>query len=210
MPTETGLRETLRWTTQDVHDRLHENPSFLALMDGTLSLADYAALMQRLYGFYAAVDVAIRKALPASAWCGFDYAPRAPLLSDDVASLHPDLALAPARDIRCTAVAGIVRPDTVLGVLYVVEGAMLGGARLDRAAARILPTSSPRGRMFWAWCRSEGKQRWPRFLALMQAHPLSPSDQTRLAQNAQATFLALEGWLEPLNVKTCEPEEALS
>lgn len=123
MPTETGLRETLRWTTQDVHDRLHENPSFLALMDGTLSLADYAALMQRLYGFYAAVDVAIRKALPASAWCGFDYAPRAPLLSDDVASLHPDLALAPARDIRCTAVAGIVRPDTVLGVLYVVEGA---------------------------------------------------------------------------------------
>ena len=44
----------------------------------------------------------------------------------------------------------------------------------------------------------------------MQAHPLSPTDQTRLAQNAQATFLALEGWLEPLNVKTCEPEEALS
>ena len=25
-----------------------------------------------------------------------------------------------------------------------------------------------------------------------------------------ATFLALEGWLEPLNVKTCEPDEALS
>lgn len=194
--TSTTLRDALRSQTDDAHQQLHRHPTFVALFDGSIDLAHYTALMQRFHGYYAALDVAVSRALDVSV-AHFTYPPRGGLLGRDLLDLgmsHAEVHASP----RCEAFINMVTPASVGGVLYVIEGATLGAAQIDRAAQKILSSETTKGRSFWAWSRANGKARWSAINELLSAldeagHPHAP-----MIEGANDTFQALADWLAPL------------
>lgn len=88
---------------------------------------------------------------------------------------------------------------TIGGIIYVVEGAILGGAQIDRAACELLGADDPAGRRYWSWCRSAGRERWPLALSYIEAQVASGAQTDELKNGALATFRALSHWLAPLD-----------
>ena len=192
-----SLRDVLRAQTSEAHERLHEHSSFVALFNQTLDLEAYCALMQRFYGFYVPLERAIVAALgPQPA---YHYAPRAHLIAQDLVDLglEPDMI---KRAPTCRALASIVTPQSLGGVLYVIEGSTLGASPIDRAAQRLLDADTPHGRRFWAWNRAQNKQRWHLTNQYLDHLHQSDAPTQPLADGARKTFEALGDWLAPLDV----------
>jgi heme oxygenase len=102
------------------------------------------------------------------------------------------------RTRRCDAGRSLVTPATVGGVLYVIEGATLGGKGLNRAATRLLSHESPAGRRFWAWCEAESKTRWLLMTRYLQDLDIGDASTADLETGAGEMFGALAEWLAPL------------
>lgn len=194
------LRDVLRHETSETHARLHTHALFADLFAGTLTRADYTRLMTRFWGFYAPLDTAIASTIAAGLpnVQHYEYVPRAPYLACDVVDLTA-VALNSAEIPQCKRVSEIVTPATLGGVLYVIEGATLGAAQIDRAAKRLLGADGSNGRRFWAWGRAQNKYRWAMansYLEHLAAQGASASDITL---GAELTFAALADWLAPLD-----------
>lgn len=199
-PRNVSLREELRAHTHQQHERLHEHACFLALFSQSLSIGAYRDLTARLYGFYQPLDRAIGRAIAqgAARTADYTYAERAGYLAQDLADLGWS-AEAIEESPRCTDVFDMVSPASLGGILYVIEGATLGGARIDRAARRLLAREEPTGRRFWSWCRAVGGDRWPmtnRYLEHLETEGAAVSD---LRKGARDTFRLLADWLAPLD-----------
>lgn len=192
------LRAELRAQTHDVHQKLHLHPHFVALFGGSISAPDYVDLMQRFHGFYAPMEDAIARAalLSPGLLDGFTYVRRTPLLQQDLTDLgfgREDIARAP----MCSQIAKLVTPETLGGVLYVIEGATLGAALIDRAAQKVLHAESTAGRSFWAWSRAHNKERWAATNAYLDHLEQQGHAVAAIVDGAQGTFAALADWLEP-------------
>nr|WP_297772955.1 biliverdin-producing heme oxygenase [uncultured Roseovarius sp.] len=200
LPRNVTLREELREYTHCQHERLHEHSCFMALFSQSLSLGEYRELTRRLYGFYQPLDRAIRRVLLSdeAGRTGYTYASRSGLLAQDMLDLGLS-AETIEESPQCDEAYGIVSAATLGGVLYVIEGATLGGARIDRAVCRLLASDDPAGRRFWSWCRAEGGRRWPmtnRYLESLEGEGAAVND---LKTGAFDTFRLLAEWLAPLD-----------
>lgn len=196
----------LRAQTHDAHERLHEHRSFAALFRGDLTRRDYGDLMRFLHGFYAPLDeeiVRVMAEIPTYSGA-YTYARRSGLLARDLRDLEFSRQGA-AQDRQYGQVADIVSSRSLGGVLYVIEGAMLGGATIDRAVQKLLPDNGVAGRRYWAWCRSENRHRWGMTLEYLEHLSAGQASLDDLVAGAQATFQALADWLAPLDA----PELAL-
>ncbi len=202
-PRNVSLRDQLRAHTHQQHERLHEHACFQALFNQTLGIVDYRGLILRLYGFYQPLDRAIGRAISCGAACtaGYDYAERAGYLAQDLADLGWS-AEAIEESPRCSEAFDIVSPASLGGILYVIEGATLGGARIDRAARRLLEREDEAGRRFWSWCRAVGGHRWPMTNAYLEGLEVEGAAVGDLRQGAHDTFRLLADWLAPLDHST--------
>lgn len=207
-PHSGALRAALRAQTNDVHQQLHKHGAFVALFDGEIALPDYAALMQRFHGYYDALDHAIASAMDETLG-GFAYANRGDLLALDLADLGFDTAEI-AENPRCETLFDIVTPASLAGVLYVIEGATLGAAQIDRAAQTLLSAEHTKGRGFWAWSRAEGKNRWSMMRQLLSHLDAKHAAHAPQIQGANATFQALADWLSPLDQTVVQRKGAFS
>lgn len=204
------FRSELREQTHEVHQQLHHHSHFVALFDGSISKPQYVALLQRFHGFYAPMEAAIDRAL----WHlsdlpdGFSYSSRTALLHQDLADLGFSAAQI-AQNPQCSGIAKVVKPETLGGVFYVIEGSTLGASLIDRAAQKILEKGSVRGRSFWAWSRAHNKERWAAANAYLDhlEHLGRPVETTVFG--AQSTFAALASWLEPLENQANSSEGVL-
>jgi heme oxygenase (biliverdin-IX-beta and delta-forming) len=199
-PRYASLRDELRRHTHQQHERLHEHSSFLSMFNQSLSIGDYRALIRRLHGFYRPLDGAIAHVI-ANGGVGtnaFKYANRSGLLAQDMLDLGWS-AEAIEENPQCTGTSDIVSKETLGGVLYVIEGATLGGARIDRAAHKLLGVDDPAGRRFWTWCRAEGGHRWPMTMRFLQDLEEQGADVRDLKKGASDTFRLLADWLAPLD-----------
>lgn len=193
------VRDALRAKTRVIHEQLHHHESFLSLLSGSLDIADYERLINRLHGFYLPLDRAILSHLKGAeaSESGFVYATRSNWLEQDINALGSERSCLKAQPL-CVDVAQLVTDRTIGGVLYVIEGALLGGARIDRAAKELLPDENADGRMYWAWCRAQAKHRWPmtvEHLGHLYNQGISIED---LAQGAMQTFHMFADWISPL------------
>jgi heme oxygenase len=195
-----SLRAVLRNETDVLHNRLHAQFSFASLLDGSLQRSEYHALIKRLHGFYEPLDDAVLAALADNdvSTPPFWYEKRSRLIAQDIRDLegdHDKVSTGPT----CREIAEVVTPKTVGGVLYVVEGATMGGALINKAAERLLSTDNTLGRRYWDWCRVEGRNRWRITLQYLDHLQSSASSLDDLVSGAKDTFRLLDDWLAPLD-----------
>jgi len=182
-PPVTTIREVLRVATQGPHERLHLHAGFASVKAGTITLADYRALLIRLYGFYLPFEHAVGSEDLRTQW-----------LARDLASLGTDEA-AVSHIPLCADFPSYDGPEDRLGALYVVEGSALGGRQLSRGLDRLLGEDPVEGRRFFAGrCAGTGDA-WVDFLARLASVGSEPQGRAALVRAAIETFELFEIWL---------------
>lgn len=187
------VRFALRRSTRAEHAALDAHPALAALVDGSLDRDGYGRLMGRFERFYACHDAMLARATMAYGLdrFGFTYASRAAILAEDLAQLGVDgWREAPAAPLSPADSIG-----TLCGMLYVLEGSMLGGAVLCRAAEALPSNSGGRGCGYWRWCRDEGGRRWAMTCATLDALGTSEAARSDMLAGARATFIGFGDWL---------------
>ena len=143
----------VRAATAGVHERLHALPTFVRIMDGSITLADYRALLLRLHAFHAPLEAAFVARADDFARGGIDIRAhrRVPALIDDLEALAAvGVAVSPLPaddDLDACGIPGSI-PD-LFGRFYVREGSMLGGGVMARRLDKLFG-AHVRGRRYFA------------------------------------------------------------
>ncbi len=197
-PRGETLRFQLRSGTRAEHDSLDGHPSFAALMAGTLDLDGYREIMIALHDLYRRFDAPLAEACHdlRVARFGFVYQRREAILAEDLEALG--VAGTPAD--RMAGIRWIPRIgtlETLAGALYVIEGSVLGGAVMCRAAEAVTREAGLAGTGYWAWCRDAGAGRWAMTCRLLEAVSASGASTEAMIEAARATFRAISDRLAP-------------
>ncbi|MFN3771306.1 MAG: biliverdin-producing heme oxygenase [Ectopseudomonas guguanensis] len=188
--------QDLRAGTAELHIRLEKQlPFFSDLLDTNA----FQRLMQAYYGFYRPLENALLDSDMTSA--GFDLVSRlkAPTLRKDLHALGLSAEAIDCLPICHALPATNCRP-TCLGVLYVLEGATLGGQILRREMASRLGLNADNGAAFLDIYGADTGRRWRDFIAYLGSRSLDTGERGAVVTAARATFGCFERWLESREV----------
>jgi heme oxygenase len=172
----------------------HEQLEVRFDLDARLSSPSaYADLLKRMLGFYRPLEarlVPYAGSLPGLDWPGRR---KVPLLAADLAAVGrtPGTHSVPEAVAQLPAVTSL---DAALGVLYVLEGATLGGMLIARAAHHRLGITPDTGGAFFTVYGTATMARWRAFATVLQIATAGvPRPATLTA--AKECFGGLEEWL---------------
>ena len=189
---DAAALQALRQATTDIHQRLHGLPPFVAILDGSIDLAGYRALLGRLHAFHAPLEALLDAHAAAFARHGIDLATRrrAALLVDDIAALGGTVEPAPATtspfDPRSTS--------ELFGAFYVREGSTLGGRVLARHLDALLGTAVD-GRRYFAGDPCDGAQWRETRAALERVARVEPDGLQGMVRGATRCFERFARWM---------------
>jgi heme oxygenase len=179
---------SLRRATRDAHQR---TDSAIRQGDWLNSPSAYASFLQRTLRFHRMVEAAVAPVAPRIDGLGYADRRRSPLVQSDLAALasagvFPDTEAGPSVRAPRLHISG---PGGALGCLYVVEGAMLGGAVLSRWIESRLGYDRSFGATSFAAHHGVTMIRWRAFGALVEARVASvPGDLALMVAAARTTF----------------------
>ena len=189
----TPVAVRLRFGTSAAHAQLEAR---LDLLGPTLTRERYRRLLERLHGFHAVLEPRL------DAWHARDPVLDWParrklgLLAADLADLHRGH---PGNLPRCPDVPEVENTARALGVLYVVEGATLGGTLI---AAHLRDTDVPTGALrFFSCYGDQVGRRWRRWRQATDTWVgADPARSDAVVESATETFTVLARWLAPAGV----------
>lgn len=183
----------LRIATTQQHQVLEKRIPFF-----TADQALYTRLLEAYYGFYRPLEnllFQIAMTIPDLDWL---IRSKTPSLEADLYALGldaDDIAAIP----QCKFSLHINTAADVLGVLYVLEGATLGGQSLRNGVYSRLGIDEHRGGRFFAVYGTSTLVMWRGFLACLY-EVRDPAERARSVVAAEATFNTFEHWLEHCGV----------
>jgi len=182
----------MRASTSELHVALEKRlPFFSDSLDATVFLQ----LMEAYYGFYSPLEQALLDsgAVPAD----FDLRPllKTPTLRSDLCALGVSAEALDNLPV-CSQLPVIDSVAAFFGVMYVLEGATLGGQVLRREVFRRLQLDASKGAAFLDVYGADTGRRWRQFLGYLASHPLDEAGNHAAGLAAQSTFRCFEGWLE--------------
>ena len=201
----------LRRETRAEHEAVEQ---VLDLMAVSLSPEGYRQRLQQLYGFYAPLEIALQA-------CAYkthnpenqtgELILSAPIRAELAWRLNKTACL--RQDLHCLGVKTEALPmcsdlpalgtqAEVLGCLYVMEGATLGGRLITqhvRATLGIIFTSG--GSFFEGYGEKTGEM-WQAMRHLLVSSAADPQTENAVVDNAIATFSKLRGWCESFQKQT--------
>ena len=190
------LLENLRAGTAPLHIALEKRLPFFS---PALDRAHYQRLVQAYYGFYQPLE----RRLETSAQLPLDFNLAERLKA---ATLHSDLlALGLSEQAiadlpLCQALPLASSREACLGVLYVVEGATLGGQILRREIAARLELDADSGAAFLDVYGAATGRRWREFTDYLASCELDAPARQAVVSAAQETFSCFEQWLDRMEV----------
>lgn len=188
----SDVLHALRTATAPIHERLHHHPLLMPLLEATLTHTAYVHVLQAFYPFQQVME-----AIP-----GYDRGPglgayrplpRSSLLAHDLRVLRaPPLSLMRPPFALDFPGGRSTQEDVLWGVLYVMEGAQLGGQQIAKNVQKTLGLTKETGCAFFTGHGRATGGRWKLFLgALAECR----GDPQHISQSARETFLFLEKWL---------------
>ena len=209
-PSSSNILTRLRAETRGEHDAVER---VLDLMSPALTAGAYKNKLAQFYGFYGPLEAALqtRCALPEDCLAPgpSQLATLLPRLNK-TALLRQDLqdpgVLTDALPL-CRRLPSTHTEAEVLGCLYVMEGATLGGRMITqhvRAMFGITPTTG--GSFFDGYAGNTGTM-WQSMRHLLVRCASDTQTEDAIVANAIATFARLRAWCEPSNV--CAQSETL-
>lgn len=189
-----GVRQQLRQATAAVHEALHHQPDFVRLLERRITLPEYRTLLARLYGFHGPLERELRTAAP-EILRGFNVRERerSPALRADLGRLGMGEWEINALPV-CEGLHPVRSNAELMGRLYVVEGAALGGRIMAAGLDRLLGFDGSEGRQFFSGRAAPDPLPWPAFCRLLEAQDPG-ADIDAMIDSARTTFHAMALWL---------------
>lgn len=188
--------QNLRAETAQLHIALEERLPFFS---PSLDHAYYQRLLQAYYGFYQPLEQRLQ--VSGEVPDGIDLSARlkTPTLRGDLQALgltDEQIAELPL----CQSLPLITSAEEALGVLYVLEGATLGGQILRREIAARLHLDAGNGAAFLDIYGDATGRRWREFTDHLASSPLDARARHVVVNAAQETFACFESWLDSAEV----------
>jgi len=178
------VRQALREATDAAHRRLHHHPVLAPLAAATLTRAQYGAGLAALHGVHAAADRALAARWP-------ERTPRAPLIAVDLRALGLD----PDRLDAADTLPAYESDAALLGGRYVIDGSAFGTQSMLGNVRRTLGLDAATGASFFAGGTLNTSDDWRALLAALEGLR-TPDERDRARAAAEATFAAVERWLD--------------
>jgi heme oxygenase len=191
--TDANLRERLREATAALHASVETR---LDIDAGIVTPNDYAALLARFFGFYAPVERGLSKLDWRDSGLDFSKRLKAGWIEADLA----DFGVGDAAAAALPEAANAPQPETILeglGVLYVLEGATLGGQVVLRRLGPRLGVHPCFGGRFFSSYGSDVGRMWRQYLSVLGAFGQKDSEVAAIERAAVRTFRAFDVWLSP-------------
>ena len=191
-----SLLEALRSGTAQLHVAQEKRLPFFS---PRLDAHGYGRLLAAYYGFYHPLESRLYDS--AMIPMGFDQTLRVktPTLHSDLIALGLSNQAIVALPL-CPSLPLLGTPAACLGVLYVLEGATLGGQVLRREMARRLALDASNGGAFLNVYGVETGRRWKDFLDYLGHVPLDDLGRQQAVDAACSTFSCFEQWLDSQEV----------
>ena len=185
----SSLLARLRAATHHDHHCLDRHPRLTRLLECDLDLESYADALAALHGAQSSLEDAVRLGLeqlcvPPSDSDGYRLDARTPALRDDLARLGVE-------PVGCPMTPLVVpeRIETLIGLLYVLEGSRLGARVIARHVRASLGQAVPL--RFFA--EADGAAHWPGFRAFAERAMLDnafagPAGVEEAAHGAKTAF----------------------
>ena len=183
---------TLRSATAEEHARTE---SLVPVLDPALGLGGYAAILLRFRVVYTVLEDALAQ---VDGWPeGFAVEPRrwSPRLERDLAWLEERGALGP-RSFDFVGMSPMTAPvptlPSAIGILYVLEGAALGGQLIARRLGPRFGVTATAGACFFTGAGDATGRRWRTFGAMVDRWGAEHRREWRdVIASARATFDAI-------------------
>jgi heme oxygenase len=184
------LLTALRDATAPHHRRLELR---IPLTDPDLSLSDYAATLRAYLGFYTPVEAKLAPLIQPVTELAWDQRRKSHLLAADLQRLNAGASDAP----HCTKLPALDSYAAAIGVMYVLEGATLGGrALLKMFGTRLAPSGAID---FLNGYGADTSPRWKQFTDYLW-RIAAPADRDTAVTAAVSTFTQFEQWLDDCEV----------
>ncbi len=188
------ILKRLKTATNSRHAALERQ---LPLLDPSFSRPAYRQFTRRFYGYYAPLESQLI-ALPWWDSIGFDYLRRqkTPHLVQDLTAMG-DTTETLAQLPRCKNLPATDNLARLLGCLYVIEGATLGGQIITKhLQTRLGVTPSCGGAFFNGYGTTTGPN-WLAFGKMLMMHAQGTGNGDDIIESANQTFATLDQWLFP-------------
>ncbi|KPW31670.1 Bacteriophytochrome heme oxygenase BphO [Pseudomonas coronafaciens pv. atropurpurea] len=189
--TPPKLLDALRAETKQLHVRLEKRMPFFSPV---LNHALYLRLLQAYYGFYAPLEVALHDSGLVPCALSPDERIKTTVLVKDLRALEMSehqIGQLP----HCMQLPVIDSPGACLGVMYVLEGATLGGQVLRREILKRIGLDEQSGAAFLDVYGVQTGPRWKAFLNYLDNVPRDVVFTEAAAVAAHSTFSCFEHWL---------------
>lgn len=186
----------LKHETRQQHEQMEAT---VDLFKRVTSLADYGALLARLWGFYAPFEQLIgRTSVTSTDALRWPMRQKEPLLQRDLLALGLGAqAIAQLPQASSAQLPQLNGAAAIWGGLYVLEGATLGGAVIARHLQQAFGLHAHNGAAFYNAYGPEIGPMWKAFGEAMTAfaNTAHKADEDEIVQAAGATFECLRVWL---------------
>lgn len=176
--------------TQHLHRKIDQHPQLSRLMSNTLLLSDYRITLELLYQWHKSVESIIYSKDLTN--LGLRMLPKHPMILRDLQNINkykPQTWQQPP--IHTDSLA------EVLGLVYVVEGATMGGQMLGPKIAKTLKRQDITH--YYSIYQSDTKEYFYHNMTVLNDQVTSPGEQALCVEGAKKGFLLLDGLLQNLN-----------
>ena len=201
----------LSWLRLETHAEHNALDQLLDLMNTKLTLQSYVRQLKQFYGFYAPLEQALQARRNLSA-DGLDGITLPDVLSEALLArlnktsyLQQDLQYLgiPTDDqLLCCNLLPLRTQADVLGCLYVMEGATLGGRLISQHVQIVLGITPATGGSFFHGYGEHTGSMWQGMRQFLVAGSPDKATENAIVTNAIATFSRLRSWCETFPQKT--------
>lgn len=195
---ELAFYRELKAVTQPLHDRLEAS---IPLLDPQLTLDAYRNILRRFYGIYAPFEAVINRATYEPFLSSHSCRSQAEWLEQDLRALGDDadqLAAIP----RCSTLPSLSSRAKLLGALYVMQGATLGGQFVIQTLKTSVGPQALRSTRFFQSYGDQVKPMWVTFLERLVRAADSPQEECAIIESACNTFACFERWFSRFRAPT--------
>jgi len=205
--TPAPLSTALKRATADLHTRAEKHPVQARMVGGRATREEYAAFLVQMAALHTRFESALRTIVadvPALSGVVQPHHFRENAAKADLRALeHPPGTKepVPATTRFCERLDALSKnaPVSLLGVLYVLEGATNGGRFIAAVVRPALGLSEGIGTAYLDPHSQRQQERWSEFKTLVDEQALTSTQQDSIIAAACETFKAVYDILEDLN-----------